>query len=314
LTSGSRRDAITLYTLIGAMVFFWSGNYIAAKIALSKMPPLFVTSARISLAGIAILPVYWFQQRKRSTRDLWEWREAPGLFLLGVLGVTLNQLLFVLGIAYTSVAHAGIIIALTPMCVLLLAALMGLERLTRESVIGMLIALAGVAVLQVYRGGNGSAKPTPLGDAIVFLGAVTFSLFTVFNKRIAHRRTGTTVNTFAYTGGALLLLPLTAFEWFHHDPSQVTFRAWAAVLYMALFPSVVAYLIYSWALKRVAASQLAAFSYVQPLLATLMAAAILKETVTPALFWSGLLILGGVMITERARSTNTEAVMEVEVR
>lgn len=302
MTVASRRDAIVLYGLIGCMVLFWSGNYIAAKIALRAMPPLLVTSLRITLAGFFILPFYFRQQSNARTRDRWSRREAPSLIALGVLGVMFNQLLFVLGISLTSVAHAGMMIALTPLCVLTLAVWMGMERITWACALGMLTALAGVAVLETFRGGAGAARPSASGDIIVFLGAVTFSLFTVFNKRIALRRTGTTVNTFAYAGSAILLIPLTAFELSRHNISHAGFAAWAALVYMAAFSSVSAYLIYSWALSRVPASQLAAFSYMQPLIAIVLAAFILNEAITPPIAGAGILILGGVAIIERART------------
>ena len=301
MTAPVRGKEPLLYGLILLMVLFWSGNYIAAKIALRAMPAMLAVSLRIVIAGIAILPIFAAQQRNPSSRDHWTAKEGFHLFLLGVLGVTLNQVFFVIGVGMTSVAHAGIIIALTPILVLLLAALMGQERISTGAVAGMAIAIAGVAVLQTWRGAAGTAQPSATGDAVVFLAALMFSLFTVFGKRIAERRSAITVNTFGYAGGAVILLPVAIRYLRGLGGPGVTLIGWAAVIYMALFPSVLAYLIYYWALKQIPASRLAAFSYFQPLLAILLAAGILGERVTPAVAWAGLLILAGVMWTERSR-------------
>ena len=305
MTRAARGGAWTLYLPVACMVLFWSGNYVAAKIAVAWLSPLLVTGLRIGLAGLAIAPFYALQQSSPRRRDAWTWREAPGLFALGVLGVTLNQLFFVVGISRTSVAHAGMITALGPVCVLIIAAALRMERITGRQAAGMLMSLAGVIVLQIWREG-GASRPTPLGDLIVFLGTFTFALFTAFNKRIAHLRTALTVNTFAYVGGALILAPLTAFQLLLVKPGAPPF-VWATVAYMALFPSVAAYLIFSWALKRLPASHLAMFSYLQPLCAVVLAAMILHEPVEPPVLWGGCLILAGVAVTELARRSRPSA-------
>jgi len=144
-------------------------------------------------------------------------------------------------------------------------------------------------------------EATLAGDFITFCGALAFSIFTVLGKPQAKRFSAITLNTFAYAGGALLMAPVTLWQSAGFDFRAVPFSAWAAVFYMALLPSVICYLIYYYALARMEASHLAAFSYLQPLLATVFGICILHEHVTLALVVSGLVIFGGVYITERAR-------------
>jgi drug/metabolite transporter (DMT)-like permease len=301
MKAAARRDAIVLYGLLGCMVLFWSGNYVAVKIAARTLPPLLIAVLRITLAGLFILPFYFRQQRDRAKRDNWRASDAPMLLMLGAFGVVLNQVLFVVGVSLTSVAHGSMITALTPLSVLLLAAAMGMERITFAGTLGMLTAFTGVAFLQAFRGA-GAAHPSMLGDALILLGGIAFAFFSVFNKRIALRRTATTVNAFAYAGSAILLAPVTVWELARHDVLHAGWAAWAAIIYMAAFSSISAYLIYSWALTRIAASQVSAFLYAQPLLAMLLGAALLNEFITLPIVLSGLLILGGIAITEHARS------------
>jgi drug/metabolite transporter (DMT)-like permease len=98
------------------------------------------------------------------------------LVSLGVFGVALNQVLFVYGLSQTSVSHSSLVIALTPMLVLLIAAMIGQERVTLKKLFGMSVALAGVATLQL-RGGSGAGNL--IGDGLIFLAAITFAAFTV---------------------------------------------------------------------------------------------------------------------------------------
>jgi drug/metabolite transporter (DMT)-like permease len=107
------------------------------------------------------------------------------------------------------------------------------------------------------------------------------------------------VNTVAYLGGAAAMAPLTLSLAAGFPFGTVTARGWASLLYMALFPSMVCYLIYYYALTHIPASRLSAFSYLQPLLATLLALALLGERISGGLAAGGALVLAGVYLTER---------------
>jgi drug/metabolite transporter (DMT)-like permease len=288
-----------LYALIVLMIAGWTGNYIAGKIALHAFPPLLLFGLRISMAGVLILPVWWWERRRRAELS-WTRRDVPLLIVLGVFGVALNQMLFVLGLSRTSVAHSSIFANTTPILILLMASMRGLERLTGWKLTGVMVALTGVVLLRKLDT-NPQGEATLAGDFLTFCGALAFSIFTVLGKPHARRYSAITVNTFAYAGGALAMAPVTLWKAGGFDFGAVPFSAWAAVFYMALVPSVICYLIYYYALARVEASRLAAFSYLQPLLAILFGIVILHERVTLGLAVSGLVIFGGVYITERAR-------------
>ena len=279
------------------MVFFWSANYIVGKIALREFPPLLLVGLRIVLAGLFMLPVYATQAGRAS----WRKRDVPTLLYLGMFGVTLNQLFFVVGLSMTSVAHSALIIAMTPIFVLAIAALIKQERLTWRKAGGMLIAFAGVGMLNAIPPASGppGSQPTLLGDFFVTLAAATFALFTVMGKQVSLRHSSITVNTFAYVGGALALIPVVIWQGRNFSYGMVSLAGWSSVLYMALFPSVICYLIYYHALAYISASRVSAFSYLQPVVAMLLAAVALGERVTLPLLAGGAVIFSGVLITER---------------
>ena len=295
-SSSGAPSALRLYTLISLMTALWAANFVISKIALREMPAVLTAGLRTTLAGLFILPIYVVSHRNGS-QSAWSRRDIPILIFLGVFGVALNQLFFVLGIGRTSVAHAAIVIGLTPVMVLLIAAAMGQERLQAVKLIGMLIALGGVLVLQMTAG-NGSGA-TLLGDLYIFLAALAFAVFTVSGKRVSSKFGSVTVNTFAYVGGGLMLLPVTIWDGAGFDFAAVSSAAWMSLIYMAVFPSVVCYLIYYYALMHIPASRVSAFSYLQPLLATLLAIPVLGERLNASLVVGGALVLLGVYLTER---------------
>ena len=284
---------LILYALIFLMVAFWSGNYIVGKIALRELPPLLVAGLRIGFAALMILPFYVGQALSPAKPPV-----VLRLLLLGVFGVTLNQLFFIVGLSRTSVAHAAILIGLTPIQVLILACLRGQERMTFQRAAGMAIALAGVALLKAFEPAA-AAGATWLGDLFTFLAGTFFAIFTVFGKEATKLHSGVTVNAYAYIGGAVALAPVTLWEISRHPLAHISAAAWLAVFYMALFSSVIAYLIYYYALTHVAASRVSAFSYLQPVFATAMGAALLREPVGAPVIAGGLVILSGVYLVER---------------
>jgi drug/metabolite transporter (DMT)-like permease len=289
-----------LYWLLTLMIVFWSLNYAIGKIALREFPALLLAAVRAGLAAVVILPIYFLRGRQKPFR--WTTREVLLLLLLGIFGVALNQLFFVLGLSRTSVAHAAILIGLTPIQVLLLAAFAGQEKLTWRKVTGLAIALGGVAVIQIAR--DSTTAPSLLGDVCIVLSGLAFAIYSVVGKNVTARHDTVTMNTFAYVGGAVALFPIVLWKavWSTRsfDYTRVSAGAWLAVAYMAVFASVVGYLIYNYALSRIPASRVSSFSYLQPLFAMMIAIPTLGEHLTAPLLFGGMMVLSGVYVTERA--------------
>jgi drug/metabolite transporter (DMT)-like permease len=294
LTAG-RPSPARLYALIAFMVFSWALNFVVGKVALREIPPLVLPGLRIGLAAIILLPLYFASPRQR-----WDWADAPKLALIGICGITLNQFFFIAGLSRTSVAHSAVIIALTPILVLVMAAAVGQERMTLAKMIGMAIALGGIAALHISS--KTSSVATPIGDLYAFLGTLAFSIFAVVGKALTPRYGSIAVNTLAYCLGAVTLGPLAWFERASFNPSHVSAAAWWSVFYMALCPSVIAYLIYYYALRYIPASRLSTFTYAQPILATLLGVVLLGEPLTFSVVAGGVLVLAGVWIAERGQS------------
>jgi drug/metabolite transporter (DMT)-like permease len=161
----------------------------------------------------------------------------------------------------------------------------------------MFTALAGVAVLQFSAAKSDGA--TLAGDVLVYMASLTLAVFTVRGKQEASRFGGVLVNTFAYAGSGIAMLPVVAGYSLAFDFGKVSWIGWASLVYMAVFASVVCYLIYYYALSHVPASRVSAFSYLQPLLGTLLAIPLLGEHPTRSLLSGGALVLTGVFLAER---------------
>ena len=303
--SRADRGEATQARLIGLALLvqlIWAINNALSKFALAEIPSLLLGSVRMSLCALILLPLYFALRKPGAnmpTRAQW-----VKLILLGALGVGANQLLFVVGIARTSVSHGALILPLTPLMTLLLSALLGLEKITPRKLLGMGIAFSGVLVLQL------SKTPSPgaslLGDFILFIGVIAFASYIVLGKRASANFDGLFVNTVGFCASAAMLLPVTVWGVFNFDFSHVTLRAWASLCYMCVFSSIVGYMLYYYVLTHMAPSRLSAFSYLQPVMTTSAAALLLGEPITSSLITAGALVLLGVWVTERSRRVGDE--------
>jgi drug/metabolite transporter (DMT)-like permease len=295
---------------IAILVVVWAVNFIAAKIGLLYLPAMAMASFRVVFAGTVMVPTYFLcsrlpafaesaalRRRGFAARDFW-------IFLyLGFFGVTVNQICFTVGLHFTSVSHAAVIVGMGPIYILGLVVLFGLERATGHKVVGMLLALLGIAVLASEN--EISVHSASLeGDAITMTGSIGFAMYVVLGKRVAGKYDTLTMTAFNHFAGALLVLPIAIYEAAHLSRGGIwslPWQAWAAVLYMAVFGSAVAYVFYFWLLRYLGASQLAAFTYVLPVLATILGILWLGEKGSWVQVLGGVVALGGVYWIESGR-------------
>jgi len=290
----SRSYGPRLYFLALLVQFIWALNNSVSKFALKGFPALLLAGIRMALAASFIIPFYWHQRpHDWGGRDFWK------LLAFGAVGIGMNQFCFLVGVSKTSVTHASLIIPLTPLLTLLIAAALGQEKITARKVVGLALAFSGILVLQLSKQPDQSA--TLLGDFIIFLGILTFAIYIVLGRRATSSHSGVVVNTFGFVGSAVLLLPFTIWQSRGFDFESVPWFSWVSLFYMAMFSSVVGYLLYYYVLTHMEASRISAFSYAQPVMGTTLAALLLGEPLTFALLISGGLVLAGVYVTERSR-------------
>jgi len=295
---------------IALLIVVWAVNFIAAKIGLLYLPPLAMASFRVVFAGAFMVPTYFlcsrmpafseataFRRRGFAARDFW-------IFLyLGFFGVAVNQICFTVGLHFTSVSHAAVIVGMGPIYILALAVVLRLERATGRKVIGMLIALLGIAVLASENGISVHSASLE-GDAITMTGSIGFAVYVVLGKRVAGKYDTLTMTAFNHFVGALIVLPLAIYEannMYGAGNWPLPRQAWAAIIYMAIFSSALAYVFYFWLLRYLAASKLSAFTYLLPVLATILGIFWLGEKGSWVQLLGGALALAGVYWIESGR-------------
>ncbi len=227
--------------------FFWASNIVAGKVALAGINALALAQLRMAAAAILYVMLYvaWRGIPKlRLTRRQW-----LILRLKALIGITMNQICYIGGLARTSVTHTGLIQAIGPIMVLLHSASMGMEALTsRRKILGMSISFVGVALLLIEKPAQGTGANW-LGDLILIAADGFFAYNTILMKEVADCYDPLTLNTVVFSLGAILLIPFCAGSVAEVRWDQTSLHAWWGLAYMVLFGSLVAYLIYAFALE-----------------------------------------------------------------
>jgi drug/metabolite transporter (DMT)-like permease len=285
-----------IYAWLAVLLILWSTNFIFARLALRELPLMTVIGFRYVFSAVSMLPVIALGRSSELwIGHEWEREDIVPLLTVGLLGLVGNQVLFVIGISKTSVAHAGVISALSPVLVLIGAGVLGHEHVSGRRIAGLVTAATGVVVLQFSRGSTGEATHT--GDAIMLVSVLVFAAFNLTGKKLAERVGSLRMNIVAYSAAGVLSLPFAL--WHLSRNSHASLLAWIGVVYMAVASSVVGYLIYAHALKHLPASRVSVVIYLQPVVVSLLAIATLGERPGAAFVPAIALVLAGVYMVER---------------
>lgn len=299
LPIAARHRGWRLPAWLAALVLAWSFNYIFGKWAIrglapaTRSPALVAAGLRVLIAAV-VLDLLALHPRLRPRRL--RRQEIGSLALLGLTGITLNQFFFVWGLDFTTVAHAALMFAMTPVLVLALAAAWGQERPGWSQMVGMAVALGGTLIV-VWRGATAGA--TPLGDAIELASAAAFAYYTVAGKDSVARFDTFSFTFYTYQFGVLWMLPLVLPALWRTQWQAVTSAGWGSVAYMGLAGSLAAYFIFYDVMKRLSATQVAVLQYLQPVVASVAAVYLLAEPLTTSLLVGGCVIFSGVYLSER---------------
>ena len=287
------RPPVRAYVALAVMTIAFGGTFVATKVALRGFEPLLIAFVRFAVAG-AILWLVW---RRRGEREAVTRRELGRLAVLGFVSLTVYFTFENLGIAHTSASDAAILIATVPIFVLIVNALTIRERSASGQWLGVALSFAGVVAL-VALGGRGTGA-TLEGDLLVLSASLSGAVYTVMARRLLVTRSALFVTTFQSLFGALFMAPLAAIEAAAVGVRTPTAAAAAAVLYLALLGSVVAYLLLNYGLRFVAAGRAAAFTNVIPVIAVVAAFVVLGERFTTGQALAAIVVLAGVFLANR---------------
>lgn len=252
----------------------WSGNFVVGRAVRDAVPPIALAFWRWAVALLLIVGFAWPHLR-RDRAALWaSWRVVVALSALGV--AAFNTLVYI-GLHTTTAINALLLQSTMPLVIVLCSFLIFRERVRSLQLVAVAISLAGVVAI-VARGSVRNLlelSVTP-GDGWVFLAVVGYALYSVLLKRRPRVHPLSLVAvTFAL--GTAMLLPPYLWEHLAVEPLRPGPTAFAAIAYVAVFPSLVAYLCYNRAVELIGANRTGQYLHLMPVFGTLLAALFLGE-------------------------------------
>jgi drug/metabolite transporter (DMT)-like permease len=228
--------------------------------------------------------------------------------------VPVNQGLFLTGLQLSTATHAALLYTLTPVFVLLLAQALHREFPGWRTAVGAALALGGTVYVLLQRGLDVSGGPL-IGDLLLFVAVIAWTVYTVEGREVVGKLGALPTIAWTIIAGTLLYLPLglgaLLVPSYRADIAHASPAAWWGVVYLIVMTSVVAYLLWSWALAHLAAARVAVFTNLQPLATALLAQVFLGERVTAGFFAAAAVVIAGVLIAQwRMVDAAEEALLE----
>ena len=215
--------------------------------------------------------------------------------LLGIVG---NQFLFVKGLSLTTVINVEILSTTIPVYALATSILLGYERGSRKTLIGVLLSAAGVLYLVNPLHADLSGHST-LGNVLILTNSFLYALYLVISKNLVERYGALNVVTWIFLVGSLITVPVGIYSLQRENLAAISATVWIAVAFIIIFPTVTAYYLNAWALTRVPPSLVAIYIYLQPLIAFGFAPLILGESWSWRTIVAAVMIFGGVALVTR---------------
>jgi len=284
-----------------ACVAIWGTTWLAIKLSLLGFPPVFGAGLRFVLAG-SVLYACAFATRVDLRRH------APPLHLVLVLAATMFGFNYALTYAAETHLASGLVAVLygtMPFFVYGFASVVLRERVSLAGVAGAIIALAGVALVSLSGGARGDATFV----AITLVAAGLSGFANVYLKRYAASEPLATLPPAMLVAGVLMTLWGAVFEpvaW--HAAAHV--RPLAALCYLAVFGSAIAFYLNHWLLKRISSGAMGLSALLIPVVAVAVGALFGGETFTPRVLAGALAVVIGVAISLRGEGSNMEPTTE----
>jgi drug/metabolite transporter (DMT)-like permease len=222
-------------------------------------------------------------------------REWLRIVFLGVVGTVVYQILFLAGVARTSVANSALIFGCTPVAIAILASVAGHERLTSARWLGAALSFAGIYAIVGHRASLSAT--TLFGDTLIFGAMLCWSVYSVVAQPLLQRHSPLVITGWGLVVGTALYLPFAAPSLIATNWGDISSLSWMLMAASSLLALAFAYMVWYTAVQKIGSSRTALYSNLTPIVAMVVAAVWLGEQISSVQILGAALILGGLAIT-----------------
>jgi drug/metabolite transporter (DMT)-like permease len=248
----------------------------------------------VAIRVLGATPLLWlsglFIPQKIERADL------KKIALLSLFGVSINQSLFVKGMSLTSPISGAIIMITSPLLVLIIGSIVLKERITLIRFSGILLGLAGAALLVASSHFNSAKEDNPIGDLCIFINALSWGTFLVLIKPLMQKYHTINILKWVFLFGMVILIPLGIPELLEIDWNTLNGRIWFDIGFVVIGVTFIAYIMNIFALQSLSPSTVSAYIYLQPVFAAAIALYLGKDQLTWQKILCALCIFTGVAL------------------
>lgn len=282
------------YLLLVLTTLFWSGNFVLSRGMHADIPPLALSFWRWALALLIMLVFSWRTCWRQSDIIV---RERKYIIIQGLLGVTGFNSLIYLAVQTTTAVNAVLINSCTPILIALCALLINKEPLKLRQWAGILLSLSGVTLIMV--GGDlGSLVELDFnrGDLLVLCAGLVWALYSVNLKSFPQDLHPFSYQTGIMIAGLIGILPFYLLELGMGYQMVVNAPTLTTIVYVAIFPSVLAFIFWNRAVRDIGATRAGAFIHLMPVFSSILAVFFLGESIELFHLQGIGLVFGGIFL------------------
>lgn len=300
----TQKTDVKLVVSLLAVAIVWGTTYLGIRIAVETIPPWFVTTMRQSIAALILLVILL-----RNKEFKWiGWPSMRRQMLLSTLMIVIANGMTTVAEQTIPSGLTSLLNALSPIAVFLGSVAIGLQKPTLKGFIGVIIGFLGVAF--IFRDGIGDLLDPNYKTGIMFLAIAIlgWASGTIYAKKYTHKSSNIILDLFyQFIFSAVVQLVLAFIFSPVIAPSSWSLQSLGAVVYLAVFGSVIGFFCYIYALKKVTATEVSILSYFNTIIAIFLGWLILNEVITIDLLIATVLIIAGVFITNYKKKQVSEA-------
>jgi len=282
------------YLLIVLAVIFWGSSFIATKVALKELSPEAIISLRLIIASVFLLIIAIVYKKDFSIN-----LKSHGIIFILALIAVFHLMIQVTGLKYTTASNTGWIIGTAPIFMAILAAIFFRERIGLLKISGIIIAMFGLLLLI----GKGNITNVDLienkGDLLVLASAFTWGVYSMVNKKISLSYSPLMTILYLFIMMAVIIIPFNLNAGSVSSVVHLSLNGWISILFLGLFCSGIAYVIWAYSLRDLESAKVGAFLYFEPIVTVLAAWILLSESITFLMILSGVIITLGVVLVNK---------------
>jgi len=288
-------------SMLAATVLFGANYWIAKGLMPDHLLPLQIIFLRVSGTMVIALILYLSKRELRILKI--DRPDFPRLIVSSVLGVAINQMMFFTGLNLTTPVDAAIINSVNPILVLLFAAWLLKDKIGISRLAGILLGASGAILLILFGNplsfGNGHIS----GNLFIIVNTACWSLYLVISKPLMVKYNPLLLMCWIFTFGFIGIFPFTIGQALEIEFSSFNLQTWFSIIYIILGTTFMAYFFITFSLKRLSASVVAYYTYLQPVLVALIGILLFAEKISWVKVISALFVFAGIyFVTRKTKS------------